>query len=186
MPTSKHATEDNPSVETPEPKNSDDYSREVAEALAAARAGALALLGAVSNKSGQTVLTEAREIEAYVVSQKPEPNKDTRESATLRSLTRREREILETVAEGCSNREVAKRFFVTEQTVKFHLSNLYKKLNVNNRTQASAIFLEHNFGQKIEGSEVKAESEGQSETQDRLRQIAALFVEAEVELRKIS
>jgi DNA-binding NarL/FixJ family response regulator len=53
------------------------------------------------------------------------------------SLTRREREILALVAEGHSNRELAQMLWVTEQTVKFHLSNIYRKLDVANRTEAS-------------------------------------------------
>jgi DNA-binding NarL/FixJ family response regulator len=52
-------------------------------------------------------------------------------------LTRRELEILRLVAEGHSNAELAKMLWVTEQTVKFHLSNVYRKLNVSNRTEAS-------------------------------------------------
>ena len=52
-------------------------------------------------------------------------------------LTRREREILQLVARGHSNRRVARRLWVTEQTVKFHLSNVYRKLDVTNRTEAS-------------------------------------------------
>jgi DNA-binding NarL/FixJ family response regulator len=52
-------------------------------------------------------------------------------------LTRRELEILKLVAEGLSNAELAKMLWVTEQTVKFHLSNVYRKLNVSNRTEAS-------------------------------------------------
>ena len=51
-------------------------------------------------------------------------------------LTRREREILQLVARGHSNRRVARRLWVTEQTVKFHLSNVYRKLGVSNRTEA--------------------------------------------------
>lgn len=52
-------------------------------------------------------------------------------------LTRRELEILRLVAEGLSNAELARMLWVTEQTVKFHLSNIYRKLNVSNRTEAS-------------------------------------------------
>jgi DNA-binding NarL/FixJ family response regulator len=52
-------------------------------------------------------------------------------------LTRRELEILQLVAEGHSNSQLAKMLWVTEQTVKFHLSNIYRKLNVSNRTEAS-------------------------------------------------
>jgi DNA-binding CsgD family transcriptional regulator len=52
-------------------------------------------------------------------------------------LTRRELEILRLVAEGHSNAQVARMLWVTEQTVKFHLSNIYRKLDVANRTEAS-------------------------------------------------
>jgi DNA-binding NarL/FixJ family response regulator len=55
----------------------------------------------------------------------------------LEVLTRREREILGLVAEGHSNSELARMLWVTEQTVKFHLSNIYRKLDVSNRTEAS-------------------------------------------------
>ena len=52
-------------------------------------------------------------------------------------LTRRELEILRLVAEGHSNAQLARMLWVTEQTVKFHLSNVYRKLGVANRTEAS-------------------------------------------------
>lgn len=52
-------------------------------------------------------------------------------------LTRREREILQLVAEGGTNGDVARRLWVTERTVKFHLANIFRKLDVTNRTQAS-------------------------------------------------
>jgi DNA-binding NarL/FixJ family response regulator len=52
-------------------------------------------------------------------------------------LTRRELEILQLVAEGHSNAQVGRMLWVTEQTVKFHLSNIYRKLDVANRTEAS-------------------------------------------------
>jgi DNA-binding NarL/FixJ family response regulator len=51
-------------------------------------------------------------------------------------LTRRELEILQLVAEGHSNAHLARMLWVTEQTVKFHLSNIYRKLDVANRTEA--------------------------------------------------
>jgi DNA-binding NarL/FixJ family response regulator len=53
------------------------------------------------------------------------------------SLTPRELEILCLVAEGHTNAQLARLLWVTEQTVKFHLSNIYRKLNVANRTEAS-------------------------------------------------
>ena len=60
------------------------------------------------------------------------------DSAGVRArLTRRELEILRLVAEGRPNREVAKILWVTDQTIKFHLANTYKKLGVRNRIEAS-------------------------------------------------
>ncbi|MBA2643461.1 MAG: response regulator transcription factor [Actinobacteria bacterium] len=58
-------------------------------------------------------------------------------SADRADLTKREREILTLVAEGSSNAQLARMLWVTEQTVKFHLSNVYRKLNVSNRTEAA-------------------------------------------------
>lgn len=55
----------------------------------------------------------------------------------LAMLTKRELEILLLVAEGHSNLQLARMLWVTEQTVKFHLSNIYRKLDVANRTEAS-------------------------------------------------
>jgi DNA-binding NarL/FixJ family response regulator len=52
-------------------------------------------------------------------------------------LTERELEILRLVAAGLSNGRIAKKLWVSEQTVKFHLSNTYRKLGVSNRTEAS-------------------------------------------------
>jgi len=59
----------------------------------------------------------------------------TGEAANI--LTRRELEILRLVSQGLSNGEMAKKLWVTEQTVKFHLSNIYRKIGVGNRTGAS-------------------------------------------------
>lgn len=52
-------------------------------------------------------------------------------------VTRREAEILRLVADGHSNAEVARMLWIAEQTVKFHLSNIYRKLGVSNRTEAA-------------------------------------------------
>jgi DNA-binding NarL/FixJ family response regulator len=52
-------------------------------------------------------------------------------------LTARELQILQLMASGASNGGIAAQLWVTEQTVKFHLSNIYRKLGVANRTQAS-------------------------------------------------
>ena len=63
---------------------------------------------------------------------------DPRAAALSAGLTQRESEILALIAEGHSNAKAAQLLHVTEQTVKFHLSNIYRKLSVRNRTEASA------------------------------------------------
>ena len=55
----------------------------------------------------------------------------------LHKLTRRELEILQLVSGGRSNREVAEILWVADQTVKFHLANVYRKLGVGNRFEAA-------------------------------------------------
>ena len=52
-------------------------------------------------------------------------------------LTEREQEVLDLVADGLSNKEIAKKLFLSEKTVKNHLTNLFKKLGVNDRTNAA-------------------------------------------------
>jgi DNA-binding NarL/FixJ family response regulator len=58
-------------------------------------------------------------------------------------LTTREIEILQAVARGVSNQRIADEFWVTEQTVKYHLTNIYRKLNVKNRTEATRFAYQH-------------------------------------------
>ena len=51
-------------------------------------------------------------------------------------LTRREIEIMLLVATGCANRQIATRLFISEETVKKHVKNIFGKLAVNNRIAA--------------------------------------------------
>lgn len=55
-------------------------------------------------------------------------------------LSEREEEVLELVARGLTNSQIARRLTVSGNTVKFHLQNIYQKLNVGNRTEAAAVF----------------------------------------------
>lgn len=57
----------------------------------------------------------------------------------LNALTGREAEVLQLLARGNSNRSIAKTLFVSERTVKFHVSSILAKLGVSNRTQAAAV-----------------------------------------------
>ena len=53
------------------------------------------------------------------------------------ALSPAERRILELVADGLTNRQIAQHLWVTETTIKFHLSRVYRKLRVANRTAAA-------------------------------------------------
>ena len=70
------------------------------------------------------------------------PFLDLRELQTdpLLQLTKRERALLESLAQGLTNQELATEFDISPNTVKFHLSNLFEKLGVRSRAQAIAFF----------------------------------------------
>ena len=58
-------------------------------------------------------------------------------------LTSREMDVLSCIAKGFSNQDIAQALFVSEKTVKNHLTNIFRKLNVNDRTQALIYVLKH-------------------------------------------
>jgi two-component system nitrate/nitrite response regulator NarL len=64
-------------------------------------------------------------------------------AADVFGLTGRESEILEQVASGQSNKQIAGKFWLSEQTIKYHLTNVYRKLGVNSRTEAARFAYEH-------------------------------------------
>jgi len=65
---------------------------------------------------------------------------DGKTDPLLLSLTPREMEILEVLSQGHSNRKIASNFEISTNTVKFHLKNLYEKIQVDSRTQAVAFY----------------------------------------------
>ncbi|WP_066504936.1 response regulator [Abyssisolibacter fermentans] len=65
-----------------------------------------------------------------------------------KNLTKREYEVITLIAEGLNNKEIAKRLFISEKTVKNHVSNIFKKIEVTDRIQA-AIFAYKNNIKKI-------------------------------------
>lgn len=66
-----------------------------------------------------------------------QPASKTDRPDELQRLTNREREILQTLSDGASNKEIANALNISEHTVKIHLKNILKKLQVNNRLQAA-------------------------------------------------
>jgi DNA-binding NarL/FixJ family response regulator len=71
--------------------------------------------------------------------------KETGEEAAAREtgITESELRVLKALAQGLSNKQIAKELFITEQTVKFHLTNVYRKLGVANRTEAARYAYQH-------------------------------------------
>jgi DNA-binding NarL/FixJ family response regulator len=65
------------------------------------------------------------------------------DAAAERGLSKRELVILQALQSGLSNKQIAKELFLAEQTVKFHLTNIYRKLGVNSRTEAIRYAYEH-------------------------------------------
>ena len=65
------------------------------------------------------------------------------EAAQLDKLTRREQEVLQLIASGMNNREISEALYITEKTVKTHVSHLLDKLGVADRTQAAIYALKH-------------------------------------------
>jgi DNA-binding NarL/FixJ family response regulator len=71
------------------------------------------------------------------------PESEPKENGKGAALTDRELEILKAVARGLSNQAIGKELWVTEQTVKFHLTNIYRKLRIANRTEAARYAYQH-------------------------------------------
>ena len=63
----------------------------------------------------------------------------------LKSLTKREVEILAQVASGMFNKEIANNLGISERTVKNHISNIFKKIDVSDRTQAAVFAIRNNI-----------------------------------------
>jgi DNA-binding CsgD family transcriptional regulator len=77
------------------------------------------------------------------INSKGEGARMLRDVLIQKGLSNREAEVAELVTKGLSNKEVANQLFVTEKTVKFHLTNIYKKMNVKSRAQLIVWCLPH-------------------------------------------
>lgn len=97
----------------------DCSTNEIASAVRMAAAGDTAL----SPQLAATMLNEVRRMD------QPVPEQE-------RVVTKREEEVLQLIADGCSTPEVAEKLFISQKTVKNHLASIYQKLDARDRTQA--------------------------------------------------
>ena len=89
----------------------------------------------------------ARRLMAAVSGEKPlQSTKPASRSKELAGLTERELEVLEQIARGLTNREIAEKMVISEKTVKTHVSNLLDKLGLEDRTRAAIWALKHGLG----------------------------------------
>lgn len=72
-------------------------------------------------------------------------DRSTNTRKILDELTRREIEVLKLLAEGLFNKEIAYTLSISEKTVKNHVSNIFRKINVSDRTQAAVYAIKHNL-----------------------------------------
>ena len=98
----------------------DCSTEEVAEAVRMAVQGDTAL----SPQLAATMLDEVRRLDV------PDTSDDDR------VVTKREEEVLQLIADGCSTPEVAEQLYISQKTVKNHLASIYQKLDARDRTQA--------------------------------------------------
>ncbi|MEU3404207.1 response regulator transcription factor [Streptomyces sp. NPDC006670] len=120
--------------------------RTVVPALRAGAAGYLykdidpdALAGAIRSVHAGHVLLQSEVAEALLAAQDDQGAPAGRPG----SLTDREREVLGLIADGRSNREIARALVLSEKTVKTHVSNILMKLDLSDRTQAALWAVRH-------------------------------------------
>ena len=106
----------------------DGTAERLFDAVRVIAAGEALLAPAVTRRLIGEFVTQRRAV--------PPPPRD------LRLLTRRETEVLQLVADGLSNAEIANRLVITEETVKTHVSRLLNKLGLRDRTQAVIVAYE--------------------------------------------
>lgn len=112
------------------------YSDE-AQIKAARQAGALGyVVKTVEPVDLAAVLRSALSGESFAVWGAEEPQGAAPTAGAI-ALSEREGVVLEAVARGLSNREIGRQLWISEQTVKFHLRNVYRKLGISSRTEAA-------------------------------------------------
>lgn len=99
------------------------------------------------NASGATLLSAVEQVargESLIPPEMVSPGAGV-SASPLERLTQREREVLELVAAGSDNLQISARLGITERTVKAHVSNLYRKMGVQNRVEMAMIAYQSGF-----------------------------------------
>ena len=99
----------------------DCSTREIAEAVRMAAEGETVL----SPQLARSMLEEVRRIDQPTAAEEPD-----------KVVSKREEEVLQLIADGCSTPEVAAQLYISQKTVKNHLASIYQKLDARDRTQA--------------------------------------------------
>jgi len=82
---------------------------------------------------------------ADLVSASSDDSMEDKSIEQINSLTNREYEVLMLIAEGLNNKDIAERLYISEKTVKNHISNIFKKLELNDRVQAAIFAYKNNI-----------------------------------------
>lgn len=93
------------------------------------------LLGQIKRiAKGEVILSDS--IKDLLLEKRPEQD-------PIYTLTDREMDVLRLIATGLSNKQIATQLFISEETVKVHIRNLLRKLNVHSRVAATVLYFEH-------------------------------------------
>lgn len=93
------------------------------------------LLGQIKRiAQGEVILSDS--IKDLLLEQRPEQD-------PIYTLTDREMDVLRLIATGLSNKQIAAQLFISEETVKVHIRNLLRKLNVHSRVAATVVYFQH-------------------------------------------
>jgi len=97
---------------------------------------ALAILSLLAFKSLMQIEKSKYEHKIRVILQTADRKKDLRDNKMLQTLSLREKEVFQKILEGKNNKQIAGELFVELSTVKTHINNIYKTLQVRNRPEA--------------------------------------------------
>ena len=76
------------------------------------------------------------------------PRPFSKKESPNRELSKRENQVMECVLKGMPNKLIARKLFITESTIKFHCSNIYRKLDIANRA-ALILLMKGNFNEGV-------------------------------------